>query len=415
MCVFKWNENASILQKGDQIVLIHGEAFIKIGKEYFDIIDEIIKKQLKLLDLKHYFVDEVDCKKVTEILFQLQKIGVVSDNKRVRDDRKNDKNLDLSFIVTNRCNLSCRHCSQSADRMECSVKELSFDEICKMIDIITKYGIDSINITGGEPMVRSDFLDIVRYLRSKYDGNLVLLTNGLLISEKNVADIISLFDYISISIDGIDEESTSIIRGKGIFAKTVKIIKLLHNNKFNNIELSAILPNSIEVEKKFDQLCEKLSVKPVHRDLIYSGRAYENANGIKLAYEQYIEKYGYSSYDSIANLSVGNLDLCNACKTTISIDAVGNVYPCNLLQKEEFRIGNILENTDLLYDYKNSKVSNMIERAGRMDLEPCKNCDVKKLCWFCLADFYDWKRHPELYRDYCSKRKRNIYKFYFEE
>ena len=38
----------SILQKGDQIALIHGEAFIKIGKEYFDIIDEIIKKQLKL-------------------------------------------------------------------------------------------------------------------------------------------------------------------------------------------------------------------------------------------------------------------------------------------------------------------------------------------------------------------------------
>lgn len=294
-------------------------------------------------------------------------------------------------------------------------KELSFDEICKMIDIITKYGIDSITVTGGEPMVRNDFLDIVRYLRSKYDGNLVLLTNGLLISEKNVADITRLFDYISISIDGIDEETTSIIRGKGIFAKTVKMIELLHNNKFNEIELSAILPNSIEVEKKFDQLCEKLSVKPVHRDLIYSGRAYENASGIQLAYEQYMEKYGYSSYDNIANLSAGNLDLCNACRTTISIDEVGNVYPCNLLQKEEFRIGNLLENPDLLYDYKNSEVSNTIERTRRMDTEPCKHCDVKKLCWFCLADFYDWKRHPELYRDYCSKRKRNIYKFYFEE
>ena len=52
------------------------------------------------------------------------------------------------------------------------------------------------------------------------------MTNGTLITPKNVKEIVSQIDSIDISLDGADEESCAVIRGKGVFEKVVSSIKL---------------------------------------------------------------------------------------------------------------------------------------------------------------------------------------------
>lgn len=416
MEMVKWEMNSSFLEKENQVAMIKGEAFIKVNKEYFDIIDTIVKNMLDISTLESYFVDKNDYEKIMEIIDSLKKIGVLIDYNYTQDDSDQCiKFNSISLIITNRCNLSCVHCSQSAEKVDYIKGELSFEEMCKVIDFITKYEVNEITITGGEPLIRNDFLDIAKYIRSKYKGNLVLLTNGLLISEKNVNEITSLFNYISISIDGIDEELTSKIRGKGVFQKVVETIELLQAYHYDNIELSAILPNSIEIEEKFSELCKKLSVRAVNRSLIYSGRAYNNSSFIDKIFKEYIEKYGYTFYDNIENLGVGTLETCGACDGTLSIDPKGDVFPCNLLQETSYRIGNILKKTSLLDEYRNTNASKTIEKMKEMDVEPCKECEIKKICWFCLADFKEFKLHKSLFEDYCRKRKQSIYKYYFKE
>lgn len=52
------------------------------------------------------------------------------------------------------------------------------------------------------------------------------MTNGTLIIPKNVEEIVSQIDSLDISLDGADEESCAVIRGKGVFEKVVSSIKV---------------------------------------------------------------------------------------------------------------------------------------------------------------------------------------------
>ena len=74
------------------------------------------------------------------------------------------------------------------------------------------------------------------------------MSNGLLISNKNVDEIIRIFDAIDLSLDGYDEESCSKIRGKGVFTKVISVVNLLIEKGFksNNISLSMDMKNDFK-------------------------------------------------------------------------------------------------------------------------------------------------------------------------
>ena len=67
------------------------------------------------------------------------------------------------WSVTGRCNYRCRHCYMSAP--DAKYGELSHEQIMKMVDELSQCGIMNVSLTGGEPLVRSDFLEIVDALR----------------------------------------------------------------------------------------------------------------------------------------------------------------------------------------------------------------------------------------------------------
>ncbi|WP_349292283.1 radical SAM protein [Thermoanaerobacterium thermosaccharolyticum] len=80
--------------------------------------------------------------------------------------------------------------------------------MCKdIINKMSKWNPKSIMLSGDEPMVRTDFFELLLYLKSIYNGNIILSTNGLLISEENVDILTKCVTSMSISLDGADEES----------------------------------------------------------------------------------------------------------------------------------------------------------------------------------------------------------------
>lgn len=103
------------------------------------------------------------------------------------------------------------------------------------------------------------------------------MTNGTLITPKNVKEIVSQIDSIDISLDGADEESCAVIRGKGVFEKVVSSIKLLQSHGFSKISISMVLSaNNVRYTKQFMELNESLNTTPMLRALSYEGRAKEN-------------------------------------------------------------------------------------------------------------------------------------------
>jgi len=137
--------------------------------------------------------------------------------------------LYVILMVTNKCNLNCKHC-YVATEFESS-KELPFIQIQDILRKLVEAGTQAICLTGGEPLLRRDFSDILRLLCDmgiKVD----VMTNGLLINSY-LSVFSRLKDHltIQISIDGARKETHEFLRGVGTYEKTLySISKLIENN-----------------------------------------------------------------------------------------------------------------------------------------------------------------------------------------
>jgi MoaA/NifB/PqqE/SkfB family radical SAM enzyme len=70
---------------------------------------------------------------------------------------------------------------------------------------LKSFGINTINLLGGEPLLYDKLFELAKIIKSK-NIRCTLITNGLLIGQQNIADIKKFFDYVAVSIDGSSKE-----------------------------------------------------------------------------------------------------------------------------------------------------------------------------------------------------------------
>jgi heme d1 biosynthesis radical SAM protein NirJ len=124
-----------------------------------------------------------------------------------------------------RCNLTCKHCySISAD---IDFKgELSTQEVYAVMDDLKAFRVPCLILSGGEPLLRPDIFDIAR--RSKQMGFFTALSsNGTLIDTSNIDAIDAIgFDYVGVSLDGIEATHDKFRRKQGAFKASLAGIRL---------------------------------------------------------------------------------------------------------------------------------------------------------------------------------------------
>lgn len=79
----------------------------------------------------------------------------------------------ITFRITSRCNNDCQYCYGPQKNID----ELDFLKLQKLFKIFSKNGVKAIVLTGGEPLIRNDFADIIKELK-KYNFKIFLDTNG---------------------------------------------------------------------------------------------------------------------------------------------------------------------------------------------------------------------------------------------
>lgn len=126
--------------------------------------------------------------------------------------------------MTNRCNLSCRHCYIEAEDRAYK-GELTTAEAKVFIDDLAAMKVPVLLFSGGEPLIREDLFELGAYAVAK-GIRPVISTNGTLITSEVARKIKETgFQYVGISIDG-DEEVHDFFRGrKGCFAETLQGIR----------------------------------------------------------------------------------------------------------------------------------------------------------------------------------------------
>ena len=128
----------------------------------------------------------------------------------------------ISYAVTRKCNLKCKHCYSDSTE-DPAPDELSTQEAKQLLDDIANWGIKLLIFDGGEPLLREDFLELAKYASSK-GLRVVIGSNGTLINHEVAENLKSAgVMAVQISIDGAKAETHDWFRGEdGSFVKALE-------------------------------------------------------------------------------------------------------------------------------------------------------------------------------------------------
>ena len=118
---------------------------------------------------------------------------------------------------------------------------LTFEEICRVVSISARMGIEKIRLSGGEPLVRQDIEKLVELL-AHVPGikSLSMTTNGSLLAEKAVALRRAGLQSVTVSLHSLKPERFTQITG-GVYEKVVGGIKAAKEAGFNPIKTNAVI------------------------------------------------------------------------------------------------------------------------------------------------------------------------------
>lgn len=344
---------------------------------------------------------------IEELLQDLIDVGIVSidgiivDNREVISPRGSVRPVRdvCEFELTLQCNLRCQHCYISAG--EVTSTELDIDAIARVItDLNIIYaGLQStrrVVLTGGEPFLRKDLIEIVRLI-SKSGFQILINTNGLLVSQDHLEQLKIIPGLqICISLDGLKENHEA-IRGKNTYERTIDKIKeiqksgiiatincLMHKDNYQD------LPSMFQLAKDLNLY----GINPV--PLVLMGRA--NSNHLrpvpeKIFYrfmfdimkndpevEKLIRRTSFLNFVAGLGLNVKCLYCGTGSRGTHFVACDGNVYPCPNMRYNQFKLGNILKNSlkDILDN--NTIIAELQNLSVDSMNNKCKQCDVKYYC-----------------------------------
>ena len=268
--------------------------------------------------------------------------------------------LKVEFEITSRCNLGCRHCMVNTNQS--NIQELTTDEIFKLIDDWVANGLLEFQLTGGEPTLRDDMIDVAEYAISK--GLKVLIsTNGTNITEELAERIGKCGAFVEVSLDGSNAEIHDLIRSKGSFDKTVNGIKLLR--KYTNklmIETVIQKNNLNDLRNIYNLSCALKAYRHLFHNLRYVNRTLKNLDFLAISYSEMLRAQElvlefrkenkiqiqppYLPVDNyVANVKYNYPSKVFGCGGLVfkcGVRADGSVLPCLLFNdSEDFVIGKI--------------------------------------------------------------------------
>lgn len=149
----------------------------------------------------------------------------------------------LRLSITDRCNLRCVYCI-GEKHIEFLPKNelLTLDEIIKIVKSFANLGVKKVRITGGEPLIRPDFQEILKNIK-KIPGieDVSITTNGI-----NLAEHLEFLEKmkvksINISLDTLKPDLYSQLTGGGDIFKVFNSLFKVIENKISNVKINVVV------------------------------------------------------------------------------------------------------------------------------------------------------------------------------
>ncbi|PXV93356.1 radical SAM protein with 4Fe4S-binding SPASM domain [Lachnotalea glycerini] len=337
------------------------------------------------LGVSNKIAENLEDKSVIKKIYPIWKQQVELQNEIVSQQHKINT---LYLMVTRKCNMNCDFCAINANQNMKLDQEIKIEDVRqKVIPFLKKYNPHKIIITGGEPLIKEKIQEIIAEIHHEMDSFIILQSNGLNIDNE-------LLDGIANNVDEIDFST------KHMFQSIEKETELKNHIKMVQARGMEVVLSFIYDRENKEDLYKVIDIAAEYNtelliNIVASiGRAKDNRQQILTEYEKmemnldvaqyiylknYIEKKLFSFM--LKNIQVQNS--CGAYGRVIAVFPEGHIYMCQCLEKNKFRIGNVLnddvdklENTlDILMDKEYIKKSFCVDAK-----EICKDCNYRYLC-----------------------------------
>ena len=158
------------------------------------------------------------------------------------------KELEICWNITARCNHSCNYCHRFLN-----IAENTYEENLKILNNLILADVKAITWTGGEALL-VDGLDKLLAISHEHGIKNKLITNGKLLTQDRIINIIKYLDNITLSIDSTDNEiNEKLGRGKEHYSTIKNILDYIKANDFNNVKINI---NSVANRYNLDSFSE---------------------------------------------------------------------------------------------------------------------------------------------------------------
>lgn len=270
----------------------------------------------------------------------------------MENNRKLPK-LDLN--ITNRCNFHCTHCAFDSGLKK--MKELSLEQIIRILKETKQLGGERFDITGGEPLVRKDVSRIIK-IGNELGYKIELVTNGSLLTKSKLANFKRLgLDSIAISLDGSDYETYSRIRrtDKKTYEKVSQSVDQALSLGFAVKINTVVFQSNLQDLPNITQFCLEKGIKehgiyyftPIGRAEYGKERAVEPIAWLYFIRKNLVQFAGKIKLSlEMPLIEKGRLNkeircIANAEKYHLQILPDGNTYPCAILASYNKPIANL--------------------------------------------------------------------------
>ena len=333
----------------------------------------------------------------------------------------NDIKIHRLYIkIDGRCNLHCVHCSDF-NRNNKTLR-LEMEALFRFYEMLTEENEIEVIITGGEPSLHPNFVQIVEYFAKV--TNVTITTNGTIISSSRIISLLEQYKNITlqISMDGITKETFEFIRGKNTFRKVNLLLDEIARKKLNRqvgISMVILASNYFEIDKMIN-FCEGRKYKYLYfPTALPSGNLKKFWNklilNIELQKEIYRKIFTYiasnkntipihSNYlNQICSMLIGE----NNCFATFSlkINPEGYLFSCPAATNKKYIIGryDIITLPKLYLGLKKLKENTEFNEKQKSSIDNEKNICVKKFCTHCSMFCEELHEESASYYDELNK------------
>lgn len=317
----------------------------------------------------------------------------------------------IQVEITGRCNMRCQHCRAANDLR----RDMPINQIVKIIQFGRQFSPNykEIVVSGGEPLLHSQFPQVLEAVRKNGGEFVTLTTNGSLFTGDHL-DLINRLKFqrfrLSVSLDGLNPADHDRFRGyRGAFEKAICAIRMITSQRLPNVVTSirtSLRPHQIPMMEEMTDFvyrmgCNRMSFSSI----LPAGRAIDQPDlwMTKEQKRQFLEKiyklkkkypseFVVHTNDPLKSIVRGFGDVgkerelvfdgCPAAAATFNVNANGDMTPCALMNMPIMNVFNLTIKEITQRYQENEIVKNMLD----MNLSgKCGTCEMKCLCGGCRA------------------------------